>query len=330
MFRLTTIKTIASTLTIAVTLGFLVQYGESEPAVGDADATAAYNKAPRSLMLARNAQGQSVFGVPNVVTTPLDHAQSLRHVVAVDAVYTELDVPALGDVMTIPLAGCQTTLTARRQPAAMVSLAVSAPCSGNKDFVVTHSGLRIAAKTDGAGNTLLSLPALVPLADYAVSFDNVLEATTQVFVPELRQYDRAVLGWATRENMRLHALERGARIGDPGHVWSGSLHTAEDTRAGRNGFVVNLGNADAEIPYQAEVYTFPKDLMSREGNVDLQVGITVSAQNCGREVDAQTIQTNAGATLVATDIAIQMPSCGQIGQVLLLSNKFTDLTVASN
>ena len=330
MSRFKTIKTIASTLTIAVAIGFVVQYGESTPRVGNGDDQETYNRAPRSLMLSTNAQGQPVFGVPSVVTTPLDHAANLQRVMAVDAVYTELDVPNFGTIMATPAVGCETKLTARRELAAMVVLAVSAPCNENQSFVISHSGLQIAGETDRRGNAVVRIPALVPNAEFDIAFDNILNASTKIFVPELRQYDRAVLLWATTDNMRLHSLENGAQIGDPGHVWSASLHTAQDARAGRNGFVVYLGDADAEIPFQAEIYTLPEGRMSRDGGVDLRVGVTVSADNCGREVDARTIQTNAGQMLIATDIAMQMPACSQIGEVAFLRDKFTDLTLVSN
>lgn len=330
MSRIKTIKTVASTLTIALTIGFLVQYGESTPRIAGSDDTEVYNKAPRSLMLSTNAQGQPVFGVPNIVTTPLDHAANAQRVVAVDAVYTELDVPTFGTIMATPAVGCETRLTARREPAAMVVLDVVAPCNANEGIVISHSGMRIAAETDRRGNAVVTVPALVPNAEFNVTFDNILSATTEIFVPELRQYDRAVLQWASGENMRLHALENGARIGDPGHVWSASLHTAEDARAGRNGFVVYLGDANAEVPYQAEIYTLPAGRMSRDGGVDLRVGVMVTAENCGREVDARTIQTNAGQMLIATDIAMQMPGCSQVGDVAFLRDKFTDLTLVSN
>ena len=330
MSRFKTVKTIASTLTIAVTLGFLVQYGESTPRVAEGEDKEVYNKPPRSLMLSMNAQGQPVFGVPNVVTTPLDHAANLQHVVAVDVVYTEFDVPSFEPIMATPITGCGTTVSAAREPAAMVMLTVTAPCNEEDSFEVTHSGMQISASTDRDGNAAVRVPALMPNAEFNVSFDNVLNATTEIFVPELRQYDRAVLQWMTDDNMRLHALENGAQIGDPGHVWSASLHSPQDTREGRHGFVVYLGDADADIPYQAEVYTFPAGQMVRDGGVDLRVGVTVSEQNCGREVDAMTIQTNAGQTLVVKEIAAQMPPCDQIGQVAMLRNKFSDLTLVSN
>ncbi len=330
MSRFKTIKTIASTLTIAVTIGFVVQYGETTPRIASERAEPVYNKAPRSLMLSTNAQGQAVFGVPNVVTTPLDHAANLQHVVAVDVVYKELDTPTFGQIMATPVTGCGTTLSARREPAAIVALTVSSPCNKEEYFEVSHSGMQIAGSTDRQGNAVVKIPALVTNAEFELRFDNILKATTRIFVPELRQYDRAVLQWMTDDNMRLHALERGAQIGEPGHVWSASLHSAEDARAGRNGFVVYLGDAEAEIPYQAEVYTFPEGQMNRDGGVDLRIGVTVTAGNCGREVDAMTIQTNAGQTLIETEITARMPACDQVGQVAMLRNKFSDLTIVSN
>lgn len=330
MSRLKTIKTIASTLTVALSIGFVAQYGETTPDMDGAGLPETYNKAPRSLMLSTNAEGQAVFGVPNIVTTPLDHTANAIRVVAVASVYTEFDTPRFQSIMATPLPGCETVINTRREAAALVTLNVASPCLANRSFVVSHSGLRVSATTDRSGNAQVVMPALVPNAEFAVTFDNILKASTKIFVPELRRYDRAVLQWSSTDNMRLHALENGAQIGDPGHVWSASFHNAEDTRAGQNGFVIFLGESDAEIPFQAEVYTFPKGQMNRNSGVDLRVGVTVTAANCGREVDAGTIQTNLGQTLVVKDITLQMPACDQVGEVTLIRNKFTNLAVVSN
>ncbi len=330
MSRLKTIKTIASTLTVALSIGFVAQYGETTPDMDGAEVRETYNKAPRSLMLSTNAEGQAVFGVPNIVTTPLDHTANAQRVVAVNSVYTEFDSPHFQSIMALPMSGCNTTFSARREPAALVTLSVSSPCLANKSFVISHSGMRVSATTDRRGNAQIVVPALVPNAAFDVTFANILKASTEIFVPELRRYDRAVLQWSTTDNMRLHALENGAQIGEPGHVWSASFHTAEDTRAGKNGFVLFIGDAEAEIPYQAEVYTFPEGQMNRNSGVDLRVGVTVTAANCGREVDAGTIQTNSGQTLVVKEITLQMPACDQVGEVTLIRNKFTNLAVVSN
>lgn len=330
MSRLKTIKTIASTLTVALSIGFVAQYGETTPDMAGAGVLETYNKPPQSLMLSTNAEGEAVFGVPNIVTTPLDHTANAKRVVAVDSVYTEFDAPQFQSIMATPTPGCETVLDTRRETAALVTLSIASPCLTNESFVVSHSGLRVSATTDRSGNAQVLMPALVPNAEFEVTFDNILKASSEVFVPELRRYDRAVLQWSTTDNMRLHALENGAQIGDPGHVWSASFHTAEDTRDGKNGFVLYLGDAKAEIPFQAEVYTFPEGQMNRNRGVDLRVGVNVTAANCGREIDAGTIQTNSGQTLVVNEITLQMPACDQVGEVTLIQNKFTNLAVVSN
>lgn len=330
MSRIKTVKSIASTLTIAIAVGFLVQYGESGAVAGSDDEADALGNVPQSMMLATNALGQPVFGVPDVTTVPVDHAANVQRVVAVDAVYSEFAVPEMGTILAMPVPGCATTLTAQRKPAAMVDLNLVSPCKRNAIFFVEHEGLRFLGRTDDEGNAVIEAPALVAQAQFSVTFGNVREAEIDVFVPEIRRYDRAVLQWQTAANMQLHALEGGAQIGDPGHVWSASIHAAEDTRNGTYGFVVYLGSIEAEVPYQAEIYTFPPDLMNREGAVDLLIGVSVNDQNCGREVDATTIQTNAGERLVRETIAVQMPSCDQVGEIVFLDDQFTDLTLASN
>ena len=330
MSRFKTIKTIASTLTIAVAVGFVMQYSEPAPSAGPAQDGVTYNKAPRSMMMSTNALGEAVFGVPDVVTTPLNHAANVQQVVAVDVVYSEFDVPNLGTILATPTVGCDTAISAKRLPAAIVELTIAAPCFDDASFVVMHEALKFSAVTDGDGNAVVTVPALVTKASFSVSFENVLQASTEIFVPELRQYDRAVLQCASVDNMRLHALEGGAQIGDAGHVWSASIHTAEDTRAGLHGFVLYLGETEADILYQAEVYTFPAGLMNRDGGVDLLVGIGVREENCAREVEAKTIQTNAGQDLVQSDIIFKMSECDQVGEVLFLNNMFNSPAIASN
>lgn len=329
MSRIKTVKSVASTLTIAIAVGFLMQYGDADGGAGNAGTDEQLGQMRGTMMLATNPQGEPVFGVPNVVTQPANHAANVRQIVAVDAVYTEFSVPDMGTIMAIPLPGCGTSLTAQRKPAAMVDLVISSPCYQNANFVVEHEGLRFTEWTDSEGKAVIEAPALVAQAKFNVAFDNVQAQSVEVFVPEIRRFDRAVLQWQSKNNVQLHAFVDDAGIGQTGHVWSASSHTPEDARNGTYGFVRYLGSTDGELPYQAEVYTFPADLMNREGNVSLRIGVSVSGQNCEREVDAATIQTNAGEKLLYDSIAIQMPSCDRIGQVDFVDDQFADLTLAA-
>ncbi len=86
MSRFNTLKTMTLTLLAAASVGFIVQYGETAPELGPREIGTEYNKAPRTLMMSTNASGEAVFGVPNVVTSPMNHAANVQQVVAVDVV----------------------------------------------------------------------------------------------------------------------------------------------------------------------------------------------------------------------------------------------------
>lgn len=324
MSRIGTIKTVAITLTVAFGVGFVMQLGDTTAG----DAVDIDRSAVRTLMMSTNAQGEAVFGVPDVVTTPLNHAQNVQTVVAVDVVYTEFAVPRMGAILATPIEGCAATLVAATEEAAMVSLVLSAPCAADEDFVLRHEAFQITARTDSDGQASLTVPALIQDATYVVLFDNVEHARVTLNVPEVQFFDRAVLQWDDIFNLQLHALEAGASIGDPDHVWSASVHSVGDAVAGEAGFVMRYGTTDADIPYLAEVYTYPIGRDAAADATTLQVGVAVTDQNCGREVDAFIIQISGGQPVVTRKIAPVLPGCDAVGQVAMLGDKFENLAAA--
>ena len=329
MSRISTIKTAATTLAVAMGVGFVMQLSAGDGTAGRAE-PAADHSAVRTLMMSTNAQGEAVFGVPDVVTTPLPHVENVRKVLAVDVVYTEFAVPAMGTILATPIEGCAATLVGTPEAAAMVSLSLTAPCAQNEDFMLRHETFEISARTDDEGNATLTVPALVPLATYAVLFDNVEHVRTQVDVPDVALFDRAVLQWGGQFNLQLHALEAGASIGDPNHVWSASVHSPDDAIAGIHGFVVRLGTINADIPRLAEVYTYPTGYRDEQTDIVLQIGVAVTEANCGREVDTVIIQSNTGQSIVTEKMGAALPGCGFVGELAMLPGKFQDATLASH
>jgi hypothetical protein len=328
MSRISTIKTVVTTLSVALGVGFIMQYDQAASTESEARSAAADSGAIRTLMMSTNAQGEAVFGVPDVVTTPLLHSQNVQTVVAVDAVYVEFAVPQMGTILATPIEGCNAEITAMPDVAAMVSLAVSVPCATNADFILRHNDLMFTARTDDEGDAVLTVPALTVDATFAVLFNNVEVARVSLDVPDVGMFDRAVLQWKGTHNLQLHALEAGALIGDPGHIWSASVHGAAQAIEGEQGFVVRLGTSDADVPHLAEVYTYPVGRASRDTLTVLQIGVAMTERNCGREVDVMTIQSNMGRSLVAQNISAALPSCDAIDGVVMLRDKFQDVTLA--
>lgn len=330
MSRIKTMTTTLATFSVALGIGFVMQYGEeavASPANADEEVD---RSVVRSIMVSTNAQGDSIFSVPDVVTTPLAHIENVQTVAAVDAVYQEVAVPALGTLLAVPFDDCTTDFTAQPDVAAMVQLSISSPCNADAFFLVRHEGMTFSGQADDDGNAVLQIPALSANASYALSFHNIEEGRVTVAVPDVGLYDRAVLQWYGKHNLQLHALEFGAKIGDPGHIWSASTNSPEQAYAGERGFMVHLGAPEADLPYQAEVYTFPSGRLNRDGSIVLQIGVTITENNCGRELDATTIQTNAGQMLVVEELKIQMPNCGAVGDFMMLRDRFEDLTLASS
>jgi hypothetical protein len=79
----------------------------------------------------------------------------------------------------------------------------------------------------------------------------------------------------------------------------------------------------------AEIYTFPTANARRGGEVTLRVEAEVSAANCGRDLEAQTIATAPGG-LKVQDLVLAMPDCTSVGEFLVLKNLFNDLKIARN
>lgn len=326
MSRISTIKTVVTTLAAALGVGFVMQIGASDSTA--ADTVVEDRSAVRTLMMSTNAQGEAVFGVPDVVTTPLNHAENVQAVVAVDVVYTEFAVPQMGAILATPIEGCAVTLTGVVEQAAMVALYLSAPCATNDDFVLRQGAFRITGRTNADGNAALLVPALTEDANFVVLFDNVEHASATFAVPDARLFDRAVLQWNGVFNLQLHAFESGASVGDPDHIWSASVHSAEDAISGEDGFVMRHGTTEADFPHLAEVYTYPA-WGDPDDIIELQVGVAVTEQNCGREVDAFIIQTDDGQPRVTQKITASLPKCDAVGEVVILPGKFEDLTLAS-
>lgn len=291
--------------------------------------TQTYQTQVTSRMVVNNAKSDSIFGVPDVVTTPLPHVRNVETVASVNVAYPGQSAPTLGTIQMTPSANCQTVLTASTGVAALVDLELSANCHPNTPFVMRHMGLAFSGKTDPEGKAQIRAPALSKDARFAVFFRNLEAASVTQDVPDAELYDRAILQWRGTDNLQLHALEFGARIGDQGHIWTASTRSPEMAASESRGFMMRLGRTDVDLPYMAEIYTFPSGLSDRSGAISLHVGAFVTQRNCGRKVDAEAIQTNSGNLVVARGLRIPMPTCDALGRSVMMPNMFQDVTLAA-
>ena len=229
------------------------------------------------------------------------------------------DAPEMTSADTLD---CTPSLTGTPAAGAMVDLVLSAPCSVDSRVTMHHQGVMFTVLTDTAGMAEISVPALAETSIFIADITGSDGAMAMVTVPEVAMYDRAVLQWQGETGLELHAREFGAGYGTEGHIWQGADGAGE-------GFLVSLGDANAEEALFAEIYTFPTGTAAGSGDVLLSAEIEISSGNCGRDISAQSLQVGPYMESTAFDLTLTLPGCDAAGDFLVLQNMFEDLTLAA-
>ena len=239
-------------------------------------------------------------------------------------------LPAMPSEPEAPTVACSIKASALVEAGAMVRLDVTAPCLPNERTVVHHNGMMFTAVTDETGSLSTLVPALSETAVLIVEFANGEGAVATAEVASLMFYDRVVLQWAGSTGFGLHAREYGADYGSIGHVWSGAAREVTAAALGEGGFLTRLGEEDALAPLIAEVYTFPTGSASRGGDIALSVEAEVTAENCGQDIEAQSLEVQADGSLHTQYLTLAVPDCSSVGDFLVLNNLVDDLKIALN
>jgi len=91
------------------------------------------------------------------------------------------------------------------------------------------------------------------------------------------------------------------------------------------GMVASFTNGD----YAAEIYTYPAGQSSSTSSIQLNVEAVIQDQNCGKVINAQAIQIGPNRTTGITDLEMTLPDCNAVGEILVLKNIYEDLTFAA-
>lgn len=310
---------------------------ESEPVLSETDAT------PTEDLALADAESPSIQ-VPDVAPIvaavllpgPIDTIQrgiQPTQPVQLAALGDEFDtmdsVTEGTDAQSLAESGCDAELTAKAAEASFVTLSLTAPCHGNSPAVIHHQGVMFTVLTDADGHAEFIAPALAEVAVFIAAFDDDEGAVATIAVPDFADYDRAVLQWQGDLAVNLSAYEFGAGFGEEGHIWTEATQSADRALTGKGGFMVPLGDPSLDNSYRAEVYVFPTGMAGRDGDVTLVTEVEITADNCGQQIAAQSIQVGPGGESSALDLTLVVPACDAVGDYLVLQNMFQDLTVAA-
>ncbi|MEL6957450.1 MAG: hypothetical protein AAGL89_00695 [Pseudomonadota bacterium] len=243
-----------------------------------------------------------------------------------------LDLEVAPEVETDALAepiDCVPEMMAQAGPAALVKVAVSAPCYANAPFTTHHQGMMFTVMTDENGEANFMVPALAETAVIIAAFDNGDGGVATVMVPDFNDYDRAVLQWQGPQGVMLNAYENEAAYGSENHIYAANPGSMSRLNGGDGGFLMSLGDADLADSMMAEVYTFPSGMAGPVGSVVIAAEAEVTDANCESAYQAQSIQVSPAGEPTALDLEFVMPDCDAVGDFVILQNMFEDLTLAA-
>ncbi len=220
---------------------------------------------------------------------------------------------------------CAMTMKVALAPQAMIGVSIMAPCAPEARVVIEHEGLTITQKTDATGSVFLAIPAMAVDANVVAYVADADPISESLRVPAMATLRRFGVQWQDKDAFQLHAFENGADYGDAGHLSADDPHTPLTGAPPAGGYLTLLGDADVVLPLLAEVYTFP---VSGIANSDVLVEAAVTEATCGREMLGETIMTLAGEA-TTTELTLAMPDCDGVGDILVLKNLVTDLTIAA-
>ncbi|MEM7519578.1 MAG: hypothetical protein AAF307_00960 [Pseudomonadota bacterium] len=327
MLRSKGIYTAAGALTCAIGIGFFMQ---STDAADQQYGTASAVALPE---LPGAASGNEVLDVQEITLTsgafetalvvPEDEVTVTPAAAPVDI---EIDAEPR-DPIVAP--ACDINAVARPVAAAMVDLTMEATCFPNERVTVHHNGMVFTEKTSETGALALTVPALSTDAVFIIAFANGEGAVAQTEVPDLGDFDRAVLQWKGDSGFQIHAREFGANYGSAGHLWAEAPGDLSSAVTGASGLLTRHGDIDAAEPLLAEVYSFPKVANARSGNIALSVEAEITAVNCGLEIEAQSLEMTGDGQIKTQNLTLPVPECDAMGSFLVLNNLLQDLTLAA-
>jgi hypothetical protein len=279
---------------------------------------------PETPVVPKSAVPELVLLAPKTVVT---ESQPGRIVVASVEPKASI-VPKSMEPLLTPDTACQQEMDLTAVSDAMIEIALTAPCHTNERLVVRHEGLAVTVKSTASGSAFVQIPALVSTGNVVLRFADGTEIEGKVDVPGMTDLRRFAVEWMADDTFAVHAFENGAGYGEPGHISAADPGRLPLDEKPKGGYLMILGDDDVVQPLLAEVYTYPRGVLSP---VEVSVEAEVTKATCGRELLGDAISSSDGkATL--SDLTLAMPDCTALGDILVLKDLVSDMTtlVAAN
>ena len=218
---------------------------------------------------------------------------------------------------TYAAVNCAPVLETSVLPAAMLRLAVFAPCDRGAPVRLAFGPVSVDLRIGSDGTLVADLPVLSSRTEVALHMPNGDRHLVRAVVPQADVVFRVALAWSEATPLGLHAREVGEA---PVHAGNPGLSSASDT-----GFLVTLGTPDGR---GAQVYTHPRRAAAPR-TVRISAVAGIDDRTCGTRLRAVAFQRDALGGIAETAINVPMPACGTEARSLRLKNLFRDLKLTA-
>lgn len=355
----------ALTFSAALSIGFILQYGDAVASRSNTDTTSASLSDVEFVDLTSAVSVSAAIAMPQSLKTPVAAERAVEFV-SLDNVPTEMESP------NIILPSGLGSFNSNSAEIEMISVSLdisqiatptipAVPESNSVEFSETiaedNCDITVFASAMTMATVLLSIDAPcqpsteVKVSHQGVSFDVMTDedGLASADIPALSE--NAVFSMSFESGESAIAETRVTDFSDYDRAvlqWVGKkqieLHALEfGATYGEGGHIwrgdkgqfegatTGVNGMLTELgqnQYHAEVYTFPSSMVVNAGDVILSIEAEVTLQNCGRELTAQTLQFGPNKSVIVEDLAMTMPDCNAIGEFIVLKNMLEDLTLA--
>lgn len=256
---------------------------------------------------------------------PLPVADRLAlHPIKIETVAARAEILQKGP--TTSQQACVSSLDLAALENAMIAVTLVASCHPNERVVLKHAGLAITARTTVTGAVFTDLPALTPQATVEVLFKDGSRLESQLDLPEAATLRRFAVQWGGEDEFQLHGLENNADFDTAGDISRQNPNTPAAGATAEAGFLTQLGDRSTDFPLLAQVYTYPPD---SDAQAEIVIEAAVTKTTCDRELLGETLFSLQGQ-VVRADLAVAMPACDAIGDLLLLNRLVPERKIASS
>ncbi len=253
--------------------------------------------------------------VPKTPTIPL----AIEPVPAPILAGTPAPAPALAD------ADCTPILDLLSDDMAMIGVTLIAPCHGNQEFTLRHSGLVVAQTTNDKGSFFAFIPALTRDGAVSVTFKDGEVLNGAVEVPALDGIQRVSVIWQAPDVFGIQALEDGAVYGDQSAISADTPQIPAPGTIPTSGYLTRIGGTATGDAVMADVYTYP---IGTNAQPQILIEAAVTPDACDREVYAELVRTAQGKTS-SEELVVTLPECGGENGFLVLNIPSGEQSIAA-